>query len=168
MIKCPKCTATLPDGSGYCQFCQSTFVPVGPVQKQKEKVEIDFSGMPKWVWPAYRGIAIWWIVTGLYGIASTLLGPGKDTPDVLFMAAEGLSAMIGIGLLAKVEFVRKLVNICCFLTILQGGLGVVRIIISPHITGILALIQLLIEVLNIGCAVLMIYLIGETESQMAT
>jgi hypothetical protein len=167
MIKCPKCSATLPDGSGYCQFCQATFVPLDPVGKREEKQEINFAAMPNWVWPAYRGIAIWWIVTGLYGVVSSLLTAGSAGPNVFVIAIEGLSAILGIGLLARIEFVRKLVNFCCFLQILLGAVSVFGIIISPHITGVYGLIMLVIEVANIACAVLMIYLIGETESQAA-
>ncbi len=167
MIKCPKCSATLPDGSGYCQFCQATFVPLDPVSKPAEKEELDFAAMPQWVWPAYRGISIWWIVTGLYGVVSSLLTAGAAGPNMFFIAIEGLSAILGIGLLARIEFIRKFVNFCCFLQILQGAFGLLQIIISPHIKGIFGLIMLLIEFFNVACAVLMIYLIGETESKAA-
>jgi hypothetical protein len=167
MIKCPKCSATLPDGSGYCQFCQATFVPLDPVRKPVEKEEINFAAMPPWVWPAYRGISIWWIVMGLYSVVSSLLTAGSAGPNVFVIAMGGISAIVGIGLLAQIDFIRKLVNICCFLQILQGALGLLAIIISPHITGIFGLIMLVIQFVNIVCAVLMIYLIGETESKAA-
>lgn len=165
MIKCPKCNATLPDGSGYCQFCKATFVPLDPLPKAAKDDDTGIAPQPNWVWPAYRGISIWWIVSGLYGVVSSLLTAGEAGPNVLFIALEGLTAIIGIGLIFNVGFIRKLVNIVCFLQILGGVLSVAVVIFSPHIKGILGLIALLIQALDIAFAVLMIYLLGETETQ---
>jgi hypothetical protein len=167
MIKCPKCNATLPDGAGYCQFCQSTFVNTAPVQPTDD-YDTGIAPMPNWVWPAYYGVAGWWIASGLYGVLTTVIRSGAagfSGFGLVLLLLELFPAIIGIGLLFRVELVRGIVNISCFLQILQGVLGLLVAVFSPFVTGIWGIITVLVLVLNIALALLMIYLIGETDTR---
>ena len=165
MIKCPKCSATLPDGAGYCQFCQATFLPTQPSRAAQSEAEqeLGIASQPTWVWPAYYAIAGWWIASGLFNIIADLVRTGSASPFVILV--NGLSALIGLCLVLKVEFIRKLVNVVCFFNIVFGLFGVIGTVFSPAIKGLFGLIYLLIQAVGIASAGFMIYLLGETDTQ---
>jgi hypothetical protein len=164
VIKCPKCSATLPDGAGYCQFCQATFLPTQPVRSVEER-ELEIAPQPQWVWPAYYAVAGWWIADGLINIIYELVKSSASGPSPLSLLMNGVSALIGLGLLLKVELVRKIINVFCFINIVFGILGLIPIIFSRMTTGIFGLFVLLTQVIGIASSVLMIYLLGETDTQ---
>jgi hypothetical protein len=167
MIQCPKCQAKLPDGAGYCQFCHATFAPVNPPRVDAEG-STGIAPQPGWIWPAYYAIAAWWILGGVYGVLSATLlshASGGSGGSVLLLIVEALPALVGVGLVFKVELARGIVNIACFLQILQGCLGLLFAFFSPFVTGLWGIVTVLMEFLNIGSAILMIYLIGETETR---
>lgn len=72
MISCPKCRATLPDGSGFCQFCQTKFTPPATVRGDDDEAAPTESLNLAWVWSVYYFIAGWWIFNGIYDIVQIL------------------------------------------------------------------------------------------------
>ncbi len=168
MVKCPGCNATLPDMATQCQFCGAQFAgtpanqtrgyarPVGPQRGLARTINAtDAWGKPKWVWPAYYAVAGWWV---LQAILAVLMSHGT----VFGLVVGGVTGIIGLGLLARIEIVRGIVNIVCFLNILFGlydmGLGFLGGGWSGSLIMVLAIMQ-------VGMAGLMIFLIGETETR---
>ncbi|MGC8668931.1 MAG: hypothetical protein ACP5VE_12530 [Chthonomonadales bacterium] len=154
MIKCPACNATLPDGAVRCQFCGASLaVPQrsSPAPNREE----GSTGTPPWVWPAYYGVAVWWI---LQGVVHVLLVRG----GVVDTSINGLSAVIGLGLLARIELVRGITNVMCFLSIVGGLFGLGMAFLEGGWSGALGM---LLAVVQIAMAGFMIFLIGETESR---
>src|SRR5687768_5677167 len=104
MISCPKCNATLPDGAGHCQFCGTTFAAGAPPSRRGMSEDPDYggSGSPKWVWPAYYIISVWWILSGIWGVIQGLLSkdPGSFF-GIISMGISGLTALVGIGLIFR-------------------------------------------------------------------
>ena len=125
MINCPKCNATLPDWAAKCQFCGNTFTPAPKRASANDEQETPGQSLNlKWVWPAYYGIAGWWIVSGLYDVISALTSrhPGSlfSTISIVFAV---ITLLVGVGLIARVELARGIVNVLCFLQILDGAFG---------------------------------------------
>ena len=116
-------------------------------------------GAPRWVKPAYNLIASYWILNGVWGIISDTVLAGKDGPNLVGAAMGALGALIGLGLLLRIEAVRGVVNFVCALQILFGILDVITaFILGSPLMMILALVQ-------IATAGLLIFLIGETETR---
>lgn len=161
MTKCPGCNATLPDGASRCQFCGRTLAPpsvrLGP--RRSTPPPDAMPGAPRWVKPAYNLIASYWILNGVWGIISDTVLAGKDGPNLVGAAMGALGALIGLGLLLRIEAVRGVVNFVCALQILFGILDVITaFILGSPLMMILALVQ-------IATAGLLIFLIGETETR---
>jgi hypothetical protein len=167
MINCPKCQATLPDGSGRCQFCNTTFT-AAPVRPGSDLDAPTESVNLKWVWPAYYAIAGWWIFNGLYGIVQVLLSKHAGSFwGVMDIAISSITALVGLGLILRVELARGIVNVLCFLQILQGLFGVLGGFIMSFAIGIFGAIAMVMSILQIIIAVLMVFVIGETEGRAA-
>lgn len=127
---------------------------------------VHSGGKPGWVYPAYYTICGYYILSGLVGILAIVLNKKSDLTDpfsILFIAVGALSVLIGIGLLAKVEIIRGIVNFFSFVKILgalRGILGSFGMILLS--TG-LGIAYLIFNVIDLAAAVMMIYLIGETD-----
>jgi hypothetical protein len=162
MILCPKCQQKLPDGAGHCQFCHATFAPIGSAAPDPDG-GYEVAPRPTWIGKAYNAIAIWWIVSGLYGVLeATVL---SRHVNAILLVFELITVLIGVGLLLKIEAARGVLNILCFLQILGGAFGLLIDFFSPFLTGILGFIAIFANIISIGLAMLMIYLIGETETR---
>ncbi len=74
-----------------------------------------------------------------------------------------VTALFGVGLLARVELVRGIMNVFCGLQILFGLIGLVQSILVGTVFGPLGLVMMFFDVLQIATAAFMIYLIGETD-----
>lgn len=166
MISCPKCRATLPDGSGYCQFCQTKFTPTATARGEGDEAVPTASLNLAWVWPVYYFIAAWWIFDGVYGIAQTLRSqyPGSFF-SVIGIVISAVTALVGLGLVLKVELARGIVNVLCFLQILQGLFGILGGFIMSFAIGIFGAIAMVLAIVQIVLAGLMIFVIGETETR---
>lgn len=166
MIKCPKCQATLPDGSLKCQFCGEMWAgPPAPRAGLKTKIAYT-GGTPAWVWPAYFGIAGWWVVNGVWVILHTTVLASKEAGGIgamLSLVVGGVTALIGIGLLLRVEAARGVVNFLCFLQILGGLMTLAGFFFGGAALSLWAVVALLMAFVQIGTAGLMIFLIGETD-----
>ncbi len=163
MIHCPNCNATLPDYVSRCHFCGSTFANQNlPPKMRAASGGYDATGRPKWVWPAYYGIAGWWILTGAVGIAQGLLL--QHGGGIVGTAAGVLNVVFGLGLMARVEIVRGITNVVCFINIVFGLFSLVGAFLASAIFGLLGAIEMVVCMVNIGAAVFLMFLIGETDT----
>ncbi len=160
MQKCPGCNATLPDGAQSCQFCGRALAPpsvrLGP--RRAPRSANVMPGAPRWVKPTYNLIALYWVLNGTWGVVSDLALTGKDGPSYIGAAISALGALIGLGLLLRIEAIRGVVNFFCALQILFGILDVgMAFVAGWPLFMFLALVQ-------IATAGLMMFLIGETDT----
>ena len=131
--------------------------------------------MAAWIWPSYYVIAVYWIISGAEGIVQSLnlgpfatsvviegvkIDPGISIVGLVFSA---LSVVVGFGLLFKIEFMRGIVNVLCFLQILNGLLGLWTGVLSSALLGPIGLLITIMSIFNIVTGALMIYIIGETD-----
>ncbi|MBM3494480.1 MAG: hypothetical protein FJX72_09210 [Armatimonadetes bacterium] len=160
MVKCPGCSATLPDGAQVCQFCGRALGPPSvrlgraPVGKPADVMP----GAPAWVKPVYNLIAGYWILNGAWGVLSDTALAGKDGPNFVGAAFGALGALIGLGLLLRIDRIRGVVNFVCALQILFGILDV----ISAFLIG--WPLMMFLAMFQVFTAGLMIFLIGETDT----
>ncbi len=166
MQHCPKCNATLPDFAKSCQFCGDTWsgAPLPPGTKAS-KVGAVVNSL-SWVKPAYYGIAVWWIVGGVWSVltgAGVFGNPGGF--GIIDVLLGSLTALVGLGLVLHVDLVRGIVNVLCFLQILGGLRSLVFFFFSPFVGGFLGVVLVMMAFFQIGLAGLMIFLIGETETR---
>ena len=163
VITCPNCKASLPDWSKSCQFCQAdTSQVIRPKQDNSDPQAFE---TPTWTLSAYYAVSTLLLISGLVGIGTTLAGSQKDGLglfDIISLVFDGVGALVGIGLLLRLEIVRGITNIICFFGILSGlrfilfGLGATFI----SSWGLLVVIYGILKVCVYG---FMIYLIGETD-----
>lgn len=167
MTKCPKCQATLPDGAGACQFCGTSLSAAPPPVRMPGRAigrtPSPTYGQPKWIWPAYYAIAGWWILDGVRVIALSV-GIGEGGFGIFDMVLGAVTALVGVGLILRVDLARGIVNILCFLQILDGALSLIIGLFLTAALGFWGAIGMIFSAIRIAVAVLMIFLIGETES----
>lgn len=166
MINCPGCGQKLPDTFVRCQFCGADVAkvprPVQPVQQKR------YYEPPKWVLIAYYGIAIYWLIGGgkdLYRGLGFMSDPNNPLGflGMFSVIVGGVTCIIAIGLLLKLEWVRAIVNFFNFLKIAFGLMSLWGLVTASLAVGPIALLWIGMTVLDIATAVLMIYLIGETD-----
>ena len=171
MVKCPNCQATLPDGAFQCQFCRTQLaLPPGAARGygRPSRQSAAMPGSPSWVMPAYYGIALWWMFSGVWDILHATLWAGKDSGgflDILGIVFGGITALVGLGLLLRIDVVRGIVNVLCFLQILFGILGLITSFLLSGPFGMIGVLGMIHSIVDIGTAALMIYLIGETDTR---
>ena len=161
MKKCPGCSATLADGAQSCQFCGRTLAPPSVrLDRSPAPRSADvMPGAPRWAKPTYNLIALYWLLNGSWGAVYDIALSGKDGPNYLGAAMSALGALIGLGLLLRIEAIRGAVNFFCALQILFGILNVITAFLAGWpLFMLLALFQ-------IATAGLMIFLIGETDTR---
>lgn len=163
MRTCPHCGATLPDFAAGCQFCHTSFAPT-PGVGARPATRPGAGGRPRWVVPAYHAIAGFWVLSGAYdALKGTVLADGEvGGLGMMGAAVGGLTAVIGFGLLVRLEAARGIVNVLSAIQILDGLLGVV---VAFGLGGLTGLGVLAISVLRVAAAGMMIFLIGETETR---
>jgi hypothetical protein len=115
-------------------------------------------GAPGWAKPVYNLIAGYWVLSGACGVLSATVLAGKDGPNSLAAAFALLPVVVGIGLLARVEFIRGIVNFLCALQIAGGLLGAFMSFLAGSPLG---LVMSIVQVFTAG---FMIFLIGETDA----
>ncbi len=158
MVKCLKCNATLPDFATMCQFCGSPMSLPGVGQGQSGNRVRQAVNSNSWVRPAYYAVAGYWVFSG----ALECLTAKGSALSIVFGA---INILVGLGLILKIEVVRSIVNFICFLNILGGLFGLVMMFFSPFVGGLFGVFMVLLQFFNLGTSGLMIFLIGETESQ---
>lgn len=163
MITCPNCKASLPDWSKTCQFCQADTAQV--LRPKQDNPDPQAFETPTWTLAAYYAVSALLLLSGLVGILATLLGSKKDGIDLfaaISLVFDSVGALVGLGLLLRLEIVRGITNIICFLGILSGirftlaGLG------ATFFTS-WGLLIVIYGIIKICVYAFMIYLIGETD-----
>jgi hypothetical protein len=163
MIQCPNCKNTLPDTFTQCQFCGADVTKVVRPAPTK-KASRPLYEPPKWVWIAYFGIAGYWLIGGIMDVVRGLTSlSGAGAFAYIGIAFGAFTALVGIGLMARVELVRGIVNVICFLRIIFGLLGLWGALWGSLFLGPLALLFAVFAAFDIVTGILMIYLLGETE-----
>ena len=160
MVRCPGCGAALPNGAVACQFCGHGLGPpaVRLGRPAPQRAPDAAVGAPGWVKPVYNLIAAYWVLSGAWGVLSATVLAGKDGPNGVAAAFALIPVVVGAGLLARVEFVRGLVNFLCALQILSGLFGVVMAFLMGSPLG------LLLNIVQVFTAGFMIFQIGETDA----
>jgi hypothetical protein len=133
-----------------------------PVQQTPQKRNYKVGPAP-WIIPTYYGIAIYWVVGGswtCFSSSGVIHGLGHS---VLGMVIGAVTAMFGLGLIAKLELIRGIVNVFSFLSILTGLLNLYSSLIFLSILPLIGIIGVVFAIIQICTAGLMIYLIGETD-----
>jgi len=171
MTKCPGCQATLPDGSTRCQFCGADWSAPPSVRAPARARGAAPSGAARpvagWIWPAYYLVAAYWLASGVWLVLrGTVLASAEDQGGmgILGLLVGAFSAIVGLGLIARVEAARGIVNVLCFVNILFGSLDILGLFLGGLHFSLFELIGFLLAILQVGLSVLMIFLIGETES----
>lgn len=92
--------------------------------------------------------------------------PG-DLFNVINLILHVVTILVGLGLILRVELARGIVNALCFLQILQGVFGLLGSFIFTFVVPLFGAIAMIFSFVQIALAILMIFLIGETESRAA-
>ncbi len=128
--------------------------------------------VPQWVWGAYYGLSVLYILEGVYNIVMAFVHShdkfmGEELGFGLFgyvsLILGGLSIALGLGLLFQIQSVRNVVNFFCGVQILFGILGLAGSAIGAVFSGPLGILLMFNQVLQIAAAAFMIYIIGETD-----
>jgi hypothetical protein len=173
MIQCPKCANQLPDWAQNCQFCQTDLKGVARPKPDVKTMRPMMSGPAPWVWPAYYLSAGWFILNGIITIASSIILMAKIDnslfgavlgPITYVMLVVGIAqVVIGLGLILKIEFIRGVANIWCWLQILAGARGLLGSLVFGGFFTSWGIVGIVRSVFDIGTAGLIIYLLGETD-----
>ena len=169
---CPTCQKQVIAGVPTCQFCGGDLRGMAPTQKRSMFVDSDSyepvhtGGKPGWVVPAYYIVASYFVLSGLLAILLTVTNKkSMDGSPMAFIpiAFYAVSVLLGIGLLAKIEVIRGIVNFVCGISLIFGILGLIGSFGSVLVLGGLGVLMLIRNVLDICMNAFMIYLIGETD-----
>lgn len=171
MINCPNCKNTLPAWAQVCQFCGANVTAVPRPMSTEPQLQTGtvLGGPNKWIWIAYFGIAIWFLIGGAIDVVRLIMLATKADSETartityVFCVFPGVRALIGLGLLTRVELVRGIVNFVCGLSLLFGLLGLVFNLFTMLATGIWGLIWMVFQLVDLGTNAGMIFLIGETD-----
>ena len=173
-MTCPTCNKQVIAGVPTCQFCGSDLRGMAPAQA-KRSIFVDpdsyepvhTGGKPGWVNPAYYIVAGYFVASGLLAILLTVTNKKTMEDGGMFtyisIGMYGVSVVLGLGLLAKIEFIRGIVNFVCGISLIFGIIGLLGSFGGILIFGFWGIIGLLRNVLDICMNGFMMYLIGETD-----
>jgi hypothetical protein len=161
IIKCPGCGNSLPPSFTKCHICGADLAGVARPKAPVKQKYVD-PNKPAWVYPAYNAIAGYFLVSGLVTLVFSLV-PAKGGLPIVSIVASAITIIFGIGLLAKIEFIRGIANVLCFLNILGAVLRIAGSFVVTLVLGPLGILMLLLAVIDLCTNVFMIYLIGETD-----
>lgn len=165
MVTCTKCSSSLPDWAQQCQFCGSDVRNAARVNNQPPARQFSSAAfvVPKGVWIAYYCISAYFVLSG---IGQIMIGALAKEPNVIAMIFGGIMVVLGLGLSARVELVRGIVNFVCGLNIIFGLLGLATTLMTLGFFGPIGFLFVIKGAIDILTNALMIYLIGETEKGM--
>ena len=97
-------------------------------------------------------------------VTRNVFWPG--TAAIVFIIFGAIKTLLGLGLVFKINFARGVVNVVCVLQALSGLWGIfISFVLIPLIHA-WALLSIIENIVSVGTALLMIYLIGETDRDM--
>lgn len=111
---CPNCEMILKDTTEICPSCGTNVMYMA--RSTKEVMGFSYSGKaPPFAWPLYYVISGYWVLSGIASIAiPALTGFGGGSCWGI------VQALLGIGLLLKVNRIRRVVNFLCFMGLAFG------------------------------------------------
>lgn len=166
---CPTCNKQVLAGVPNCQFCGSDLRGMAPTQKRSMWVDpnshdvVHSGGRPKWVVPAYYIVASYFLLSGAFSLINLMMLKEKDMFTTILMIMAGIQAVMGLGLLAKIEIIRGIVNFVCGIQLIRSILGLLGSLLAIMALGPFGFLVLLFNILDIVTNAMMIYLIGETD-----
>lgn len=164
MIQCPYCHNTLPDWSKSCQFCHADVTKVSRPAAPRQTEKPLLVPREKWVMPMYYAVATWFLIGGLLTMATAFTQRSELGLFTSVLAAMGgVNVILGLGLAARVELIRGVVNFVCGLNIIFGLLSLPSAVMGTLFSGVLGAILTFRLLIDLVTNALMIYLIGETE-----
>jgi len=122
-----------------------------------------------WIYPVYYIISGYFVLGGIFNLIQGIsLLNGKDQNVLgmfayIFIVIAAVRILLGIGLAAKIEIVRGIVNVFCWISIAQGLLSLPATIGLAIVIGPIGWVGLVVGIFNVISAGLMIYLLGETD-----
>lgn len=128
--------------------------------------------MASWIWGAYYSLAAFYFLSGIYDIwriymlsKEKFMGEelGFGFFSYIGFAIAGVTSLVGLGLMFRVELARGIVNFLCGLQIIFGLFGLAGSVMGTLFSGALGLVFVFIQIIQIAAAAFMIYVIGETD-----
>ena len=163
MIQCPGCSNTLQDHAVRCQFCGADVskVPRPPAAK---KAVSTYGAPAKWIWPTYYTVSGYWALSGAFDVVRALgLLSGAKEVDSFMVVIGAVLMLIGVGLILRVELIRGIINVVCWLKIAVGIVGAILSLGIMALFGAIGILFLVLNLLDIATGGFMIYLVGETD-----
>jgi ribosomal protein L40E len=164
MIECPNCKASLPDWAKSCQFCQTDTTQV--LRPKQQTPSSSTFTTPAWIWAAYYAVSALITIDAIIGIVTTITANQKDGIEffgVIVLVFDGISLLVGIGLLLRITIIRAIVNFLCYVRIAFGLLGLIGGLFGTLAFGAAGILFIVMDIVNICIYGFMIYLIGETD-----
>jgi hypothetical protein len=125
------------------------------------KARIKYYEPKPWVNVAYNLIAGYWVLNGIYRV---LVGSGVLGSQNFILVLFGVfGALFGVGMLARVEFVRGIVNFVSGINIIVGVTCLGFTVITSPLVGAFALVAIVLQIIDILQSAFLIYLIAETD-----
>lgn len=160
MIQCPSCKNTLPDWAQKCQFCGAdvTKVPRPKAAPQQKAYRTAGSGYANknLIWGLYYFFAVWWIIDGGLTLATA-------KGSVLEIVIGSIQALVGVGLLLRIDFLRGVFNVLAFLGLLGALRGLIFAILGSAFFGLSGFLLVLFMVFKICLYGAQIWVLGETD-----
>jgi hypothetical protein len=131
------------------------------------------AGPPQHIMTLYYIGAAWWILQGGRTVAVSLgilpemmssFGGIFASFVIVAIIIGAIQALLGIGLMAKIEIARGIVNILCWITIAFGLYDFISLFAAVLVWPLLGILGIILNVIDIVVAGAMIWLIGETET----
>lgn len=154
---CPGCEMILKDTTEICPSCGTNVMHLA--RSTKEVIGFSYSGKaPPFAWPLYYVISAYWVLSGIASIALPMLtgfGGGSCFGIV--------QALLGIGLLLKVNRIRRWVNWICFAGLAFGLLSIGFSLLALIVDGKLGFEVFAFGLMTVATNGLMIWVIGLTQ-----
>ena len=77
-----------------------------------------------------------------------------------------IGIVIGAGLIVRVELIRGIVNVCCWFKIGIGFFSLVSMILASGFFGLVGILMVLIQLIDIAWTGLQIWVIAETDTMI--
>lgn len=178
-MKCPKCSASLPDWAQTCQFCGANVAKAPRPQPVVEKKSRGAFEIPKWVWITYYGISTWWVISGAYRLMDAFYVFGKPAdvialekkwdiqvgPSYFAAVIAAITVVFGLGLILRIPLIRTWVNWISGLKLISGVFGLATSVMASAALGLIGLLLVIANILDIIMAAILIWMIGETDER---
>lgn len=182
LIECPNCLQRIPGHFAVCQFCNQPIpanlrkaVPKASMFQDDVDHQAGSGFSDEVVWRVYNGMAIFWMVTALWGILDVLvIRPGMAGRGIPIDVFSVLGAMIflfrivvAVGLLQRWEWARKVGTWISLIGIIVGLRNTLLSTVTILAFGPLGILIVLIALVDLALSAAIFWAIGETDRIMA-